>query len=371
MKIHVAFSGLGAGNIGDEAMMQGFLSIHPLPEGTTIEVWDKDEPVLRQFPAGLRFVNYRDEATCDRLYKEADVVLIVGTTIVSEMQGTDWPLTILGQKYKRCHTLSVPCHAVGVGADLIRSHEGRQLFTDGFSHITSWTLRSTRSRDNIAAMGVAHDRVLVAADLAWLTPLEGVDRDWAQSQLQRMGWRSGTPLVGVNLVNERWHDNESIKAQFAHALDNLAQTDAIQIAFMCNEVRDEQPYDKAAALSVVSRMKSRPIMVPNTYFTPQQMIALLSFCDVTVSWRYHFTLLSFLAGAYPLSVIRGEKLQELSDDIGTISLGVPESITAETLARNIRQALCRNEAARTKQNAVINIMRQRSKLNDSFIKKQG
>ncbi|MBF0336712.1 MAG: polysaccharide pyruvyl transferase family protein [Nitrospirae bacterium] len=368
MRIHVAFSGLGAGNIGDEAMMQGFLSIHPLPEGTTIEVWDKDEPALRQFPAGLRFVNYRDEATCNKLYKSADVVLIIGATIVSEMQGTDWPLRILGQKYKRCHTLSVPCHAVAVGADLIKSHEGRELFTDGYLNIASWTLRSTRSRDNIAGLGVARECTLVAADLAWLTPLEGVDRDWAQRCWQRMGWTMGTPLVGVNMVNERWHDNDVIKTQFAQALDNLAQADAIQTAFLCNEVRDEQAYDKAAALSVASRMKSRPILVPNTYFTPQQMIALLSFCDVTVSWRYHFTLLSFLAGAYPLSVIRGEKLQELSDDIGTISLGIPESVTAEVLAGNIRQSLCRNEASMTKQAAVIDIMRQRSKLNDHFIK---
>ncbi|MBF0316684.1 MAG: polysaccharide pyruvyl transferase family protein [Nitrospirae bacterium] len=368
MKIHVAFSGLGAGNIGDEAMMQGFLSIYPLPEGSTIEVWDKYEPILKQFPADLRFVTYTDETACNNLCKEADMVLIVGATIISEMQGTDWPLRILGRKYKHCHTVSVPCHAVGVGADLIKSHEGRQLFTDGFLQITSWTLRSARSRGNIIDLGVAHERVLVAADLAWLTPLEGVDRDWAQRYWRQMGWRGDTPLVGVNMVNERWRDNACIKTQFAQALDDLTRTDALQIAFMCNEVRDEQAYDKAAALSVASLMKSRPIMVPNTYFTPQQMIALLSFCDVTVSWRYHFTLLSFLAGAYPLSVIRGEKLQELVDDIGTTSLGIPESVTGEALADNIRQTIGRSKQSRVKHATVVEAMRQRSKLNNFFIK---
>ncbi|MBF0537079.1 MAG: polysaccharide pyruvyl transferase family protein [Nitrospirae bacterium] len=368
MKVHVAFSGLGAGNIGDEAMMQGFLSLYPLPEGSTIEVWDPDEPVLKQLPVGLRFVDYRDEATCNKLYRGADVVFIVGATIVNEMEGLEWPLRILGNKYKSCHTMAVPCHAVGVGADHIKSHGAIELFNRGFLPMTSWTLRSARSRDNLVGLGVAHERVLVAADLAWLTPLEGVDRAWAQRYWQQIGWRQDSPLVGVNMVNERWHNNAWIKAQFAQALDDLAQTDAIQIAFLCNEVREGLSYDKEAALSVASLMKSRPIMVPNTYFTPQQMISLLSFCDVTISWRYHFTVLSFLAGAYPLSVIRGEKLQELADDIGTISLGIPESITSWALAGNIRKALCRNEDARTKQVAIIDLMRQRSKLNDSFIK---
>ncbi|KJU83190.1 polysaccharide pyruvyl transferase CsaB [Candidatus Magnetobacterium bavaricum] len=367
MKIHVAFSGLGAGNIGEESMMQGFLSIYPLPDGSTIEVFNKDEPVLRQFPAGLRFVTFADEMACYRAYEEADVVLIVGGTIITEMHGQEYPLKILGRRYKRYQRV----HAVGIGADHINFQWGRQLFTDGYMHIKSWTLRSTRSRNSIVDLGVAHEHTLVAADLAWLVPLEGVDRDWAQSYWQQMGWKRGNPLIGINMVNERWHDNVSVKTQFAQALDDLVQTEAMQIAFLCNEVRDELPYDKAAAHSVASLMRSRPIIVPNTYFTPQQMVALLSFCDVTVSWRYHFTLLSFLAGTYPLSVIRGGKLQELTDDIGTINLGIPESITGQSLANSIRQAMDRTELSRTKQAAIIDIMRHRSRFNNFFIKELG
>ncbi|MBF0344192.1 MAG: polysaccharide pyruvyl transferase family protein [Nitrospirae bacterium] len=371
MKIHVAFSGLGAGNIGDEAMMQGFLSIYPLPDGTTIEVWDKDEPVLKQFPDCLRFVNYTDTEMCTKLYKEADMVLIVGATIVNEMDGLEWPLKTLGQKYETCHRMAVPCHAVGVGADQIRSHGGRQLFNSGFLPIESWTVRSVRSRDNLTTLGVSPERVCVTADLAWLTPLEGIDKDWAQWYWKQQGRRQDAPLIGVNMVNERWRDNAYIKTQFAQALDELTDIDGFQIAFLCNETREGNFFDKEAALSVVSLMRSRPIIVPNKYFTPQEMAALLSFCDLTVSWRYHFTLLSFLTGSVPLSVIRGEKLLELVEDISTINIGTPESITKQTLIDEVRRAFGNNERSKTQQATIIDVMRQRSKGNAYFIKNAG
>ncbi|KJU85242.1 hypothetical protein MBAV_002574 [Candidatus Magnetobacterium bavaricum] len=42
-------------------------------------------------------------------------------------------------------------------------------------------------------------------------------------------------------------------------------------------------------------------------------------------------------------------------------------VSRDAITSNIRQALCRNKESRTKQDAVIEAMRRRSKLNDSFI----
>ncbi|MEO5361841.1 MAG: glycosyltransferase [Nitrospirota bacterium] len=372
MKIHVTFSGLAAGNIGDEAMMQGFLSLHPLPEGTTIEVWDAASKAISQLPPSYRYINYADTDACNTASLAADYVLIVGATIVTEMHGLEWPLRILGSKYALCHARGVPIHAVGIGVDRLHSTGAIQLFNTGFLPFDSWTVRAAQSRKNLLAIGVEPGRCLAAADLAWLTPTHGVDTQWAQKYLSSLGVKDGPPVLGVNIVNENWKDNDTIKTETAAALDWAAGELNWQIVFFCNETREGEFFDKEAALKTASFMKHRPIIVPNTYFTPEQMIALLSCCKLTISWRYHFTVFSALAGALALPVIRGGKLAELASELNGLNLGTPETLTSKKIIESITYAADNENnfrALKYRQDASVDALRQRSMFNSYFINK--
>lgn len=372
MKIHVTFSGLAAGNIGDEAMMQGFLSLHPLPEGTTIEVWDTASEAISQLPPSYRYINYTDTDACNAASIAADYVLIVGATIVTEMHGLEWPLSILGSKYALCHARGVPIHAIGIGVDRLQSAGAIQLFNTGFLPFESWTVRAEQSRKHLLAIGVEPGRCLAAADLAWLTPTHGVDTHWAQKYLSSLGVKDGPPVVGINIVNENWKDHDTIKTETAAALDWAAGELNWQIVFFCNETREGEFFDKEAAIKTASFMKHRPIIVPNTYFRPEQMIALLSCCKLTISWRYHFTVFSALAGALALPVIRGGKLAELSSELNGLSLGTPEALTSKKIIESITYATDNTDnfrALKYRQDASVDALRQRSMLNNYFIDK--
>ncbi|MBF0464017.1 MAG: glycosyltransferase [Nitrospirae bacterium] len=368
LKIHVAFSGLGAGNIGDEAMMLGFLSLYKLPQGTTIEVWDKKEPALKVFTERFEFVDYTDIETCQTLCLNADCVFVVGATIVTEMLSTDWPLRVLGDKYDFCSTHGIPLHVIGTGVDMIFSEEAKSLFYKGFYRIDSWTVRSERSRRVLLGLGISPDKIITAADLAWHTPMDGFDPDWAKNCLMSLGIDVARPLIGVNVVNEKWTDAQHIKEQIAETLDELIEKHGFQIAFFCNETREGKYYDKEAALSVISLMKNPATLVPNIYYTPIQMISMLSFCRFTISFRYHFTVFSILAGTVPISVLRGDKLIELVNEFNGLHTGRPENISKVKILNALSNGERLYNKIKLTQKIVIKTLRERGFLNTAFIK---
>lgn len=372
MKYHLLFTGLGAGNIGDEAMLHGFLSSFSLQPGSSIEVWDKSSSALKQFSAEYNFIDYKDEEACREACLAADAVLLVGDTPLMEKWGIAWPLGVLSPKLEFCHQSGIRCEAIGVGADLLETSEALDLFRKGFLQIKSWTVRSWRSRKNLIALGVAPEKIKVGADLAWLTPLTGtsmgksIDKEWAKSFLNSLGVNIKSPLIGINVVNELWKDNHAIKEELAKTLDYLIESKGWQVAFFCNETREGEYFDREASLQVASLMKTKAILVPNNYFTPQEMISLLSCCLMTLSWRYHFTLFSYLAGTASISVLRGEKLQELVEDTGGECVGSPEDIKNNELIEKIEYVYNNLEVIKAYQRISTVIMQLRSRVNHYF-----
>ncbi|QWR78765.1 glycosyltransferase [Candidatus Magnetomonas plexicatena] len=367
IRIHVSFSGLGAGNIGDEAMMLGFLSLYNLPDGTTVEVWDKNEPALKVFQERFEFVDYTDTETCQALCLSADCVFVIGATIVTEMLCSDWPLRVLGDKYDFCFTHGITVYAIGTGVDMIYSDTAKGLFYKGFSGITSWTVRSERSRRVLIGLGINSDKIITAADLAWHTPMNEFDPVWANDYLSSLGIDMSKPIIGVNVVNEKWIDELFIKEQLAESLDELIEKHGYQTAFFCNETREGKYFDKEAALSVIALMKNPATFVPNTYYTPIQMISMLSLCRFTISWRYHFTIFSILADTVPISVLRGDKLIELVNEFNGLHAGRPESISKVKFINALLKGQTHYDKIKLAQKEVVKNLKQRSFLNTAFI----
>ena len=120
----------------------------------------------------------------------------------------------------------------------------------------------------------------------------------------------------VNL-NERWLHTPRLKAIVADALDRLVDTVDARVLFLCNEIREGETFDKATAQSILALMKQRDhaAIVPNEYFTPQQMLSLIGCCDLTISSRYHFCLFSALQGVPFLALNRSDKVEDLCLDL--------------------------------------------------------
>ena len=366
-KIHLLFTGLGAGNIGDEAMFLAFLDHYYLPAGSTVEVWDPSSPVINTFPRQYRYVDWKDDLNNNQSVKSSRAALLVGGTPVAAEWGIDWPLRALADRLRFCHAEGIPVHAVGVGVDSLYGEEARQIFIDAFRPITSWTVRTFDCRSALLDLGVPSEKIVVGADLAWLFSPNVADKQWAYDLWKSLGVDMSKPLLGVNAVNERWSGPTYVKKAIADALDRLIREMGMQVAFLCNETREGDYFDACAAREVSGIMKEDAVLVPNEYFTPSQMVALLSFCTITLSQRYHFTVLSILAAAVPISFARGQKMISLLKDMGEEPVGTMEACDPEYLGDQIRHVLSNKSDIRARQQLSAKDLRERAKDNFMFI----
>ena len=366
-RLHLMFTGLGAGNIGDEAMFTAFLEHYRLPAGSTVEVWDPSNPVIKTLPQQYQYVNWKDDINIHQSVKSSRAALLVGGTPVAAEWGIDWPMCALADRLRFCHAKGVPVHAVGVGIDSLYGEEARQIFIDAFRPITSWTVRTSYCRAALLDLGVPPERIAVAADLAWLFLPDTADRKWASDFWKSLGIDVSKPLLGVNVVNERWSDATNVKAPIAAALDRIVLETGMQVAFLCNETREGEYFDAYAAREVIGMMKGDAVLVPNEYFTPSQMVALLSSSTITLSQRYHFTVLSILANTIPLSFARGQKMTALLKDLGEEPVGTMETCNSEYLVDRIRHALSNRSDIGARQQSSAKQLRERAKDNFKFI----
>ena len=367
IKTHQMFSGLAAGNIGDELMMLGFLTLARPMKGGTIEVWDAESPAVQWFPEEFSYISWMDNDVCERCASASHVVLLVGGTPVSELVGLDWPLKALEKRLKYCHVRGVPVHGVGVGVDRLKKPEARRIFQEAFLPIASWTVRSAHCRDALRDLGVPQDRIVVASDLAWLHAPISDRKAWASSRWKILGVDLSRPLIGVNVVSEVWKDNTALYQNLAIALDGIARDHDAQIAFMCNEVREGPYFDRAAALSVMGMMETSPFLLPNHYYHPDEMIALLSHVDVTLSQRYHFTIESVMAGTVPVSFARGQKLAGLIEELGMHPVGDMDEVHPEDIRRHVADVLEHRDCWRDRLLPIKHQLKLRAMNNKHFI----
>jgi len=366
-KAHLMFNGLGAGNIGDEAMFSGFLQGCSLLRSSTVEVYDPSSPIIETLPIEFQYTDWRNDEKNDRLAKSAGVALLVGDTPVMSEWGLDWPMRALAKRLLFCHSQGVPVHAVGVGVDVLNEKKARQIFSDAFLPITSWTVRTPKCQDCLIDLGVSSERIAVGADLAWLFVPEIKDWEWANIFWQKLGVDLLRPLVAVNVVNERWAGRNEVKAAIAAALDQIIRATDIQVAFLCNETREGDYFDSTAAGEVIKEMKEAAYMVPNHYFTPSQMAALLSYCSLTLSQRYHFTVLSIIAGTACLSFARGQKMVSLLEEFNEIQVGTMENCDPGLLKERIVTALNNGHDICERQKLVARHLELRAKNNFHFV----
>jgi polysaccharide pyruvyl transferase WcaK-like protein len=165
--------------------------------------------------------------------------------------------------------------------------------------------------------GVSADAITVAADMAWL--LDPVSPTWGIEYLGNLGIDSKKTLVGINVNNEPFMQRTAPRflENVARFLDGLIQNyDALPV-FFCNDVNQGASADKAASELVKSSMRhaERTFLVPNDYFSPQQMFSLIACCRATVSTRYHFCLFSALQSVPFIALERSDKVKDLCWDL--------------------------------------------------------
>jgi polysaccharide pyruvyl transferase WcaK-like protein len=308
-----------------------------------VEVFPNVDRLREPYPARFRYAAI--DWTGAPLPRPDAPGLLVGDTPVTDVLG-GWPLTFLSPRLQAFHDAGQPVDALGVGVEPLRSAEARSLFAAHYAPIRSWTVRSAACRDELLRLGVAEEKVLVGADWAWLYHPRRDLREWGASLWRGLGIDPDAPLLVANVVNEIWQARSDLKGAVAAALDELAGSQGLQVAFLCHEMRDGEFFDRAAAEATRERMSHPAPLVPNLYYCPDEVLGLLAHADVTLCGRYHFAVASVLAGCPPAVMVRSAKMRQLVEELELPSCGGMDSLTAEGIARAVTAPLTSPEPTR-------------------------
>jgi len=320
MNLVAPFGFFGAGNIGDESVLQGFARL-VARYGNGIGVWlasrnpshtARVEPSFKYFKAvgcdpRRRWARYRSRAC-----------VVPGGTPIMDVLGK-WPLSEVAPLVQSFHAQGKPVVFVGTGTEKLHREESKRIVSNVLTpSVRHWTVRCARDKDRLTEYGVPPERVTIAADLAWT--LEAVTKGFGQEYLCRLGVNPDNRYVGVNLTGERFvlAQEPELFSKVATFLDRIIEKDDLRVLFLANEIREDDTFDKAASFKVLSSMKypDRALMVPNRYWSPQEMMSLIACCDLTMSMRYHFCLFSALQGVPFIALKRSDKVEDLCWDLG-------------------------------------------------------
>lgn len=318
MKLIAPFGFYGAGNIGDEATLQGFASLLAR-SGMNLQVavasrnprhTRRVEPSFKYFASGRRSL----AGWWAR--RSASAVVFPGGTPIMDNLGK-WPLSELTPIVEDGRASGRPVLFIGVGTERLERLDSIEIMRNRIAPaVRHWTVRSERDAARLRQYGVAAERVTVAADMAWL--LNPVSPDWGRQRLNEWGL-TGRRLMGVNVLAEpaTLRREPDLFPKLAALLDDAVERHGLFVLFLANEVRSDRSFDSAVAASVRGLMKhqDRAFIAPNEYVAPQQMMSVIANCHVTVSMRYHFCLFSALQGVPFIAMKRSDKVADLCDDL--------------------------------------------------------
>jgi polysaccharide pyruvyl transferase WcaK-like protein len=254
-----------------------------------------------------------------------------GGTPIMDVLG-DWPLNEVAGVIASAR--QKPVVFIGTGTERLKHDRSREIVArDLAPHVVRWTVRSSRDKERLVEYGVPAQRVTEAADLAWT--LEPVTPDFGRDRLRELGVDLSHGVVGVN-VNREPHmmlSAPSLLEELAGGLDRIISDSGASVIFLCNEVRDGESFDRATSETVLAAMKqrNRAHLVPNHYYTPQEMQSFIGCCATTISTRYHFCLLSAVQRVPFVALKRSDKVDDLCFDLQWPFGKRLEDVTASSL----------------------------------------
>ncbi len=364
LRAHQIDTGLGSGNTGDDAMFLAACAY--LPEGIALSTEVHSFDRMASWPAGICYIDARDDSTVRLSLAEADLAVLMGDTPIMDAWGLDWPLRSNAVKLDLLHQRGCPVHCVGIGVDLLADREALRIFRKSYLPNASWSVRSAQCREALISMGVCPDRIAVGADWAWLMPVR-INSEKAMDGLVRNGYDKNRLHVGVNLVNERWRDDKALKQTWAGILDEIIRRFNAQVYLFCNESRGGDYYDRAAAESVLAEMERPAYLIAERFYSPDEMLSLISMMEATISQRYHFTLFSVLADVFPISIERGQKMKSLNSDLELPFAGTMEAPDEEVIVNLVNDAGQSRETLLAPLRRRREILRQRALKNFSLV----
>jgi len=299
MRIHLGHHFYGAGNLGDDFMLAGFLAALRVsaPEARlTCCVPFAREPLARRFPE-IEWLAY-DETTRTRAWEECDVWLGLGGSPFQSAQSR-WFVDHLVEEAAGCERYERPMFFLGVGVQTATELENREVQRVCGKAAGIWT-RDEASAERIGAMAAAPP-VAAAADLA---------------HIYFRGTRPPAAAKGrLTLVANFDYGSWESQGAGLRALEGMAATEWVWLA---QETRELAGAERAlwGGLTVAEQKRWRLVVPERAGEALPEVMAGWPSGEWLVTARYHAAIAGAWAGSKIVILATNEKLRGVAKELG-------------------------------------------------------
>ena len=336
VRIYIGGNVYGAGNIGDDAVLQGLLGLlaEAVP-GAVFVTGTHHGKRLDYLPSGIVYTDADDPLAVANAARSCDVVVSGGGTMIGDELGVAFPLGANSDLLGIAALHGKRTAMLGIGANRLGNPEAIELGRALMDLANLVTTRDAESRDVCLSLGADPDRILVTADPAFLlTAKESVRTRVVKQRLREHG-----KLLGVSLVNEVWSQEKGYKRGVAEACDRLAETRGLRTVFFCNEVRAGNYFDYEACKQAAFLMKGEAELLSPTYYSPEEMMDILSCFDAVLGMRMHALIFAAVAGTPFVALSRVDKVDNFMRQFGLQVSGTIDACDGERLALDVESIL--------------------------------
>jgi polysaccharide pyruvyl transferase WcaK-like protein len=365
-KIYIGGNIYGAGNIGDDAVLQGILRITEsvLPEATTT-IGVHNGQRLESLSPSLHYVNSYDMRPVIEAIKESRLFISGGGTMLSDELNLSFPLEYNARLISLAKFYGKRVWMMGIGANRLRHPKAVKTARTIVSLCDLITVRDEGSRRVCLELGARPSRTLTTVDPAFL--LEAQETPRTRKLKARL--RSRGKVFGVNVVNEAWAHLNEYKAHIARACDYLSSRYGYSPVFFCNEVRPGEFFDFAANSHTAGLLSSAHELLEPIYYSPREMIDILSAFDFVIGMRMHSLIFAALAGTPFVAVSRVDKVDNLMHLFGLSSSGSVADCKSSKLVSDIEHILENRLSLKRHLAACVAYLRRRCFKNASLLRK--
>ena len=331
------FGPYGAGNIGDDAVLEALLARHFDPERQRLAIISENAGQTARHVRRAQLATRSDILEAAAAVRSARAWLIAGGTMISDYQGLGFPFRYtrpLLESLRRCRK---PHAMMGVGVNSVTTPAGRAFFRKYYDRVALFSVRDDHCGNALLDLGIAPDRIVVAADpvFAWQPA-----RELAEGMEGLLEAAAGAACrIAVNVTHEEWRQQASLYEAVARCCDRLQTELGAAVVFFAADCRPGPAFDPAAIETATRRMRQSALCLPARNYRPAELATFLGRFDLVLSMRMHPLLLGALGGAVPVGVVRQPKMVRVLEEVGAGARLAAEALAAEPLFEACRHCL--------------------------------
>ena len=350
-RLYIDGNGYGFGNIGDDAILQGIIRIlTEVPAVSEITVGVKDGIRLPFLERGLNVIRSFDLPVAQQMIDSSDCFVIGGGTMIGDELGIGFPLVHNVERILYAERRHKKIVLFGIGANKPMSKPGKELAKIMVHHSGLITVRDQESLSVCKTFSRSPQDIFQTSDPAFLLHPCQTER----SKMIKELIRSKGKTIGINVVNEVWANKKGYKKAIASACSELSRKHNIFPVFISNEIRPGAFFDYEANKETASFLDCESILLEPAYYSPEEMIDIISAFDLFLSMRMHGLIFASIANVPFVTVSRIDKVDNFMHQFNFKPSGTTETITAGTLLEDIQSLMSDKERITGIQKKIVN-----------------